>query len=162
MYETILWATDGSEGADAALVEARRIARWAHARILAVHCDQRLTGRAGAWSVFPDEDVRRSRIERQIEALRREGVPIDLTVERSSRGVAESVATAAAERGADLIVCGTRGRGPFAGALGGFTHRILRLAPCPVLVVPTLPARARLGGRSRGAEHQRSVTALTT
>lgn len=138
MYETILWATDGSDGADAALVEARRIARWTRARILAVHCDQRLTDRAGAWSVLPDEDVRRSRIERQIEALLREGVPIDLVVERSSHGVAESV------------------------ALGGFTHRILRLAPCPVLVVPAVPARARLRGRSRQVERLRSVTALTT
>lgn len=162
MYETIVWATDGSEGADAALADARRIAELTHGRILAVHCDQRMIGRAGAWSVLPDEDDRRREIERQVDTLRQGGVPIDLVVERSYRGVAETVAAVAAQRAADLIVCGTRGRGAFAGAaLGSFTHRILRLAPCPVVVVPMLPARVRSPSRRRVAERA-SVPTLTT
>jgi nucleotide-binding universal stress UspA family protein len=56
-------------------------------------------------------------------------------------GVGEAahvVAEAAREEGADVIVVGTRGRGPLAGLLlGSVTQRLLHLAPCPVLAVPT-------------------------
>ena len=164
MYETIVWATDGSGGADAALAEARRLAELTGARILAVHCDQRMTGRAGAWSVLPDEDDRRGRIRREVEAARHEGVPIDLVVVPSRRSPAETVTAVAAERDAQLIVCSTRGRRAVAAAaLGSFTHRILRLAPCPVVVVPVLPARRRSPSlRGRREAGPIPVEAMTT
>jgi nucleotide-binding universal stress UspA family protein len=136
MYETVMWATDGSEGADAALEEALRLAELSGGRIVAVHCDQRLNGRAGGWPALADEDDRRLRIRGQVSELAADGVPIDLVVRRSHREAADVVAGVAEELAADVIVCGTRGLGAFSGAfLGSFTQRLLHIAPCPVLAV---------------------------
>jgi nucleotide-binding universal stress UspA family protein len=56
------------------------------------------------------------------------------------------IAEIAKEEGADLIVAGTRGHGPIAGLLlGSVTHRLVQIAPCPVLVVPTTPVHASTG-----------------
>ena len=38
---------------------------------------------------------------------------------------------------ADLIMLGSHGKGSLAGVfLGSFAHDLLKIAPCPVLVVP--------------------------
>lgn len=146
MYETVVWATDGSERADGALREALRFTA-AGARIVAVHCDQRLYGRAGGVPVLADEDVLRTKLERRVEELEAEGIEIALDVRRTSRDAADVVAEAATEFHADVIVCGTRGQGALGAAfLGSFTQRLLHKAPCPVLAV---------GPRSRRVSVQR-------
>jgi nucleotide-binding universal stress UspA family protein len=51
----------------------------------------------------------------------------------------ESLADLADEEGAELIVVGSRGRGPFKAAfLGSLSTSLLAVARCPVLVVPAL------------------------
>lgn len=135
-YATVVWATDGSGLARAALNEAVRLLPGA--RYYAVHCDQRLTGRAGEWPARADEDDVRGQIRKDIAALREDGLDITLTVRRSHRQPADVVAAVAARLDADAIVCGTRGHGPMADAfLGGFAHRLLHVARCPVLAVPS-------------------------
>jgi nucleotide-binding universal stress UspA family protein len=48
----------------------------------------------------------------------------------------------AAEKGADLIVMGTHGRGGVAHLLlGSVAEKVLRTAPCPVLIVRQAEAR---------------------
>ena len=137
MYRTIIWATDGSDGANAALREVLTLATLTRAHIIAVHCDQRLNGRAAGWPVLPDEDDQRSKIIRKVEVLEDDGVDIELVIRRSHHEAADVVAAAAAELGGDIIVCGTRGHSALATAfLGSFTQRLLRIAPCPVLAVP--------------------------
>jgi nucleotide-binding universal stress UspA family protein len=52
-------------------------------------------------------------------------------------GAAHVIADIAKERGADLIVAGTRGLGPVSRLLiGSVTHCLVQIAPCPVLVIP--------------------------
>jgi nucleotide-binding universal stress UspA family protein len=135
MCKTVVWTTDGSEGADAALAEALRLAAVMNARLVAVHCDQRLTGRGAAWPLYPAEDDRRRKIQGQVARLREEGTEVGLVIRSSHRQAAVAVAAVAEELGADLIVCGTRGLGAVSGALGSFTQRLLHVAPCPVLAV---------------------------
>src|ERR1035437_1236707 len=52
-------------------------------------------------------------------------------------GPAHAIADAATDAAADLIVLGSVGSGPLKGLLlGSVAHRLLQIAPCPVLVVP--------------------------
>jgi nucleotide-binding universal stress UspA family protein len=155
MYKTVVWATDGSEGADAALAEALRLSALTNARLVAVHCDQRLTGRAAAWPLYPDEDDRRRRIHEQVARLREDGTDVGLVIRTSHRQAAGAVAAVAEELGADLIVCGTRGLGAVSGALGSFTQRLLHVAPCPVLAVG--PHGRRAPGRTTKARTPAAV-----
>jgi nucleotide-binding universal stress UspA family protein len=148
MYDTIIWATDGSEGAELALAEARRLAELTGGRIVAVHCDERLTGRAMEWPALADEDDVRARIRRRFDELKADGVDVDLVMRESHREPADVVAEISAEEDADLIVCGTRGAGRFAGAfLGSFALRLLHVAPCPVLAVRETEKPARRHAR---------------
>jgi nucleotide-binding universal stress UspA family protein len=147
MYGTILWATDGSEGAAGALREALTLASVTRGHIIAVHCDQRLNGRAASRPKRADEVDLRTQIAHKVETLAQDGVDIELVIRRSHREAADVVAAAAAELGADVIVCGTRGSGALAGMfLGSFTQRLLHIAPCPVIAVPE---RSVVSGGSR-------------
>jgi nucleotide-binding universal stress UspA family protein len=61
---------------------------------------------------------------------------IDLQVEEAT-GIADVIVGRAATDAADLIVMGTRGRTGIKGLfVGSVAERVLRAAPCPVMVVP--------------------------
>lgn len=64
----------------------------------------------------------------------------------TSVGVADVEIVRAAQRGVDLVVMGTHGRTGLGHALmGSVAEKVVRRAPCPVLVVP-----ARYGAERRG------------
>jgi nucleotide-binding universal stress UspA family protein len=137
MFDTIVWATDGSENADLALEYVKRLS-GGKGRVVAVHVRELLTGRAGGYPLRVDQNELDDKIRRQIEELRETGAGADLQIATAAAGgAAHIVADAAKDAGADVIVVGTRGLGPVAGLLlGSVTHRLLQVAPCPVLVVP--------------------------
>ena len=137
MFETIAWATDGSELADKALEQVRELAEIHSSRIVAVHANELLTGRAGGAPYLADEPDIREKIGRQVEELCAAGFDAKLEVRTGGQDVAKLVASAAEEVDADLIVVGTHGRGGVAAALMGSVARALcHTSHLPVLVVP--------------------------
>lgn len=140
MFENVIWATDGSPMADRALPAAKELAAHAGNTLVVLHVRELLVGRAGGYPVYADEDETVDRIKGQAEELRDQGFSVTLKlVTALDPNPAHALAEAIAELGGDIVVVGTRGRGPVAGLfLGSVTQRLLHVAPCPVLAVPPL------------------------
>jgi nucleotide-binding universal stress UspA family protein len=153
MFETIVWATDGSELADRALAQVAELARVHRAKIVAVHANELLRGRFGGGPLLADEPDIREKIERQVATLREDGFDAELEIRSGSGEIAQLVAHAAEDVGADVIVVGTHGHSGVAAALLGSVARgLTHTAHCPVLVVP--PART-----AKDREPQATATA---
>jgi nucleotide-binding universal stress UspA family protein len=137
MFKTIAWATDGSELADQALEHVRKLAEIHGSRIVAVHANELMVGRAAGAPVLADEPDIREKLEYQVEELQKAGFDAKLEIRTGSPNVATLLERAADEVDADLIVVGTHGRGAVAGVLMGSVARgLCHTAHRPVLVVP--------------------------
>ena len=144
MFTKIVWATDGSTLADGALELVRELSRVHASRIVAVHANELLSGRAGGAPLLADEPDLQAKIARQVEELRRTGFDATLEVCTGRRDVATLIAEAANDADADLIVVGTHGNGAFTATLMGSVARALcHTAERPVLVVPPPKATKR-------------------
>jgi nucleotide-binding universal stress UspA family protein len=111
MFETIIWPTDGSDLSDSGLALVTELARVHCSKIIALHVDERFGG--GHFARGPmlvDEDRIRRKIEWQVEELREAGFDAELEIAVTYRyNPATSIAEAAADLGADLIVVVSRG-----------------------------------------------------
>lgn len=138
MFKTILVATDGSGAGDLALAYAKELAVDQKARLLVVHVDELVPGHGGAHHVQALEPEIKTRIGEQVTAFKAAGLQVDFEVHKVTlSGPAHAIADAATAATADLIVLGSVGSGPLKGLLlGSVAHRLLQIAPCPVLVVP--------------------------
>jgi nucleotide-binding universal stress UspA family protein len=150
MFKTIIWATDGSEAAELALSTALELTAEANGRLLVVHANERLGGRAGGAPVFADEEELQSEFASKVNDLVASGVNASFhVVSGLNTDPADLIADVAKEADADLIVVGTRGHGRVAGMLlGSVTQRLLHVAPCPVLAVPAKVATKAVVGTS--------------
>lgn len=139
MFKTILWATDGSANADRALPVARELAEAKGGKLIVAHCRELFSGRAAGFPVNADEDELLTKVREQAAELKSAGLNVEMELATTTAAHASHViAEIASTEGADVIVVGTRGHGPFAGALlGSVTQQLLHIAPCPVLAVPT-------------------------
>jgi nucleotide-binding universal stress UspA family protein len=144
VFKVIIWATDGSSGAEQALPFAKDLAQAHGTRLVVVHVNEFLVGRGGSYAVNVDEDEVLAAIRKHVEDLKQGGLDATLQAVRVSMGgAAHVIAEIADKEGADLIVAGTRGHGPLSGLLlGSVTHRLLQIVHCPVLVVPSTSAGA--------------------
>lgn len=124
MFKTVIWATDASGDAEAALPFAKELVQESGGRLVVVHSKEHL-------------DVEK-RIESEVAELREEGIDTVFKLVSSSAGdPAHAIADVASAFDADVIVVGTRGYGPVTGVVvGSVTQQLLGLAPCPVLSVP--------------------------
>jgi len=142
MFETIVWATDGSELADSALEYVRQLAELHGSRIVAVHANELFTGRAAGATLLADEPDIRTKLESQVAELRSVGFDARLEVRTGTQPSATLIANAADEVDADLVVVGTHGRGAIGAALlGSLTRALCHTSSRPVLVVPP-PAKS--------------------
>jgi len=150
MFKTIVWATDGSELAYAALDTVRELARQDGSRIVAVHANELLRGRLGGSPVFADEPDLAEEIRAQVEELRSAGLDATLEIRSGSEDVATLIAETARDVDADLIVVATHGRGGVTAALMGSVARALcHTAGRPLLVVPPTQPVKRPGAAAK-------------
>jgi nucleotide-binding universal stress UspA family protein len=138
MFKTIVLALDGSEGSKKAIPVATEVARQDGARIVIAHVEQDIAGKGGG-PIIATEDEIQSEIREQAEKLSADGLEASVEVRNLMvGGPAHAIAEIADEANADLIVAGSHGHTALAGfLLGSVTQRLLNVANCPVLVVPS-------------------------
>jgi nucleotide-binding universal stress UspA family protein len=133
---TIIVPSDGSTAVEPQLASARALARATGARIVVAHVNELVRGHLGTHSLHPCEDQLESNVRQQVKELQTAGVRAELEIVASTAEISRAIANLASKRGADLIVTrkerpGALPRWPF----GSVSRRLIRLAPCPVLVV---------------------------
>jgi nucleotide-binding universal stress UspA family protein len=145
-YPKILLATDFSEQARAAAVEAVRLARQHQAELHVVHVEVVALQGIGLYG-----DVKFPEYIRSIAQLK-PGADLDLNYQNTvlkvvrDRSEAAGILRYAAEQGIDLIVIGTHGRNLVSEAfLGSVAQTVAREAPMSVLVVGARAGQAGPG-----------------
>lgn len=143
----VLVATDFEEPSEKALSYGREFARAFHATLHVVHVVEDISGRLNGLPNLAEAYVDYGKW--QLDAVRAAETRLDQLVSDEDRRVLNAKTTAliarapapaildyAREHGVDLIIAGTHGRGVIGHlVLGSVAERIVRLAPCPVLVV---------------------------
>lgn len=152
MYAHILVALDGSETASRALDAALRLAAETGAELDPLYVIDSPVLAFGTPGYDPSilRDVFREEGERVIAAARSgmaqygvKGQPRVVEVESPGEDVARRIGQEAHNVQADLIVMGTHGRrGLTRMMLGSVAERVLRIAPCPVLMIPAQAAES--------------------
>jgi len=154
--QIILVATDFSDISDEALRAAALYAKTFHSRVLVAHVfDPTPNVPPVVWS-RPDLLERSIRVEIE-EAIRetltaktaellKEVPEVELSViQHPSAG--RAIVEMAEDEGADLVILGSHGRSGLSRAfLGSVAERVVRHAPCPVLVVRVRHAKEPEGG----------------
>jgi nucleotide-binding universal stress UspA family protein len=138
MFRKIVWATDGSAGADHALGYARDLARTTGAELVVVHGEEMSAARSSiGYTRRVDEEDLEAKIKRQVAELAESGIAVSVKVIGGHAAAATLIAEVADDVGADLVVVGTRGHTALVGLLvGSVTDRLLHILHCPVLAVP--------------------------
>ena len=155
MAVRLLIAYDGSTAAEAAVVTVGRLFRAAGGRLLTVIEPTPGPARVQAFAFTLDPEI----IQRELGGLAREllddgrdvaargletattaGLTLESRVMPREGSESQTILSEADAADADMIVCGSRGRGPVARSLLGSTStRVLHHATRPVLVVPADP-----------------------
>ena len=131
MFKTVVWASDGSEDSQAALEVAKTMAGVSGGRLIAVYVRQLVVSRGGGVSVQYNDAEVQADLRRTVDELREDGLDASLAVVRTTRSnPARSIASAAKEAQADLIVLGSRGHSPTVSLLlGSVGQRLVKLRP---------------------------------
>ena len=143
----LLIGYDGSNDADGAIRAAGRLLPGSEAVVVHVHDPTIELERAAlARIALPDSVIAASMHDYEDAAEiasrgRTVAAEVGLqasSVVRPSASASRGLCEAATERAADVVVCGSRGRGGLARTyLGSTASSLLHHSPCPVLVVPT-------------------------
>ncbi|WP_321909744.1 universal stress protein [Burkholderia cepacia] len=146
MYSNILVALDGSDTSSRALDAALTLAAETGARLTPVYVVDFLVPAYDTYGYDPSILVDAFREEglrvtddaaRRLKARDVAGTPQISNVEPAGEDIPRRIVRLADETGADLIVMGTHGRRGFQRLfLGSVAERVLRLATCPVLMIP--------------------------
>jgi nucleotide-binding universal stress UspA family protein len=138
LFGTVLWATDFSAPADAALEYAVALAVRERSRLLLVHvtAHEPEPGAPGAPPDLATQLQQRARewLDAAVPEDARRLCPVEAIV--AAGRPHREIVRLAAERNAELIVMGAQGADVLDRMIFGSTaHRVVRAAPCPVLTV---------------------------
>ena len=145
VFKAIVWATDGSEMANAALPYAKALAREQGCPLVVTHSVEVFApSRTTGVPMYEREMELGEALVHLVTDLKGEGLDASLEIVNGVAIQPAHVISDVARRvGADLIVVGTRGHTALGGLLlGSVTQRLLHVAPCPVLAVPPVHTRA--------------------
>jgi nucleotide-binding universal stress UspA family protein len=142
----ILCPVDFSDPSLHALRQASTLAGWYESALTVLYVDAELpidnAADVGAFGIAPTAVLTAARSTRVVDDLHGfvarvlNGRGVDVEVEEG-REVAPAIVSRAVGLSADLIVMGTHGRtGMKRWFAGSVAERVLRTAPCPVMVVP--------------------------
>jgi nucleotide-binding universal stress UspA family protein len=147
MYKRILVAIDGSETSTHAFDAALQLARENGAELqpLYVVDNPLMAYDASGYdpSILRDACIEEGRLlaadaVTSMERVAVAGKPRVVEVDRAGQDIAERIRLTASEFRADLVVLGTHGRRGFRRlVLGSVAERVVRIACCPVLLVPS-------------------------
>jgi nucleotide-binding universal stress UspA family protein len=143
MYQRIMVAVDGSDTAQRGLQEAIKLAKDQKARLAIVHVIDIVvvSGAEDFSETYIDSmrDYARNTLEQARQAAQAAGVETEVQspeIFTSGFHVADKIAQLAGDWKADLLVVGTHGRrGVNRLLLGSVAERVVRVAPCPLLLI---------------------------
>jgi len=137
-YRTILFATDGSDGAALAEDHALGLARQTGARIEGVHVvDHHVATQLGALAPGAVEELKRDgQVALDRLAQRANEASIDVGTHLAEGRVGPAILSEAARLGADMIVIGSHGQGTLLDVLiGSVSLYVLHHSAIPVCTV---------------------------
>ena len=138
MYEKILVAVDHSEITPRVLDAARGLASLSNGEVWVIHLREReMMGKTGLLTSEESAGESEADVTSVVGSLTKAGITAHAVVRDTTFGhAAREIVTEAQERGADVIVMGSRGRGDLAGlVLGSTAHKVIHLADRQVMVV---------------------------
>ena len=141
-YQKILFCTDFSQNAKEAFKQAVKATSHKGSEICLLHVIPEPDAQFWKGYIYEvgDMDAKaKNDIDRAIDDQYRPLIPegVRLIVNVKIGEVVRSILTTVEEYGADLLVIGRQGHGAITSwLLGNVTEKVVRKAPCPVLVVP--------------------------
>ena len=134
MFEKILVAVDGSEGARKAVELAAGLGERTNAELLVLHVREVEVGKFSGAMEPPQEA--RDLVNEVVAELADEGLVVKGQIRGAPFGrAAKEIVEEAEEAGCDAIVMGSRGLSDWAAILvGSMAHKVVSHAHCPVVI----------------------------
>lgn len=140
-FNKILLATDGTDGAQAAVLATIDLARFTPATVRVLHIwNLEIHQRHGVWDVETRSEAERF-LQDTVDQLSRAGVMAEKEIFRAdNEHVARSIAIVARDFDADLVIVGSRGLSDWRSLFDhSVSHEVMASVDCPVLIVRSHP-----------------------
>ena len=136
--QKILVPVDGSKHSRRAAAYAAELAKITDGEVMLIHCHKSFPVVLGEPYFQNAINKIMKQAEELLEPFRKilQDAGVDYSEKILEGPAAKAICEAAEIEKADMIVMGSRGRNDLEGLLlGSCTHRVLKTAPCPVLVI---------------------------
>ncbi|WP_027722913.1 universal stress protein [Maridesulfovibrio zosterae] len=138
IFTKILIPVDDSRHSENAISYGSELAEISGAKVIIIHCHRPVPTGLGDpnFQKAIDHETRESYaiLEKHTAVLKAKNIEFDEKIIGGS--IAKSIKTVAETEGCDLIVMGSKGKSDLEGlVVGSVTHKVLHIAPCPVLVI---------------------------